>query len=127
MRPEVCSQRVEVQRADHAVAVEVALAVGAAGVVEVLGEQGEISNINHAIMVCVAGENEKGLLLLLCERAAGEFSSPNCLAVDRPLGRNLIFSYRFKRAYLARWREMSAGVDALIARFETIAKNSAGP
>ncbi|HYS45952.1 MAG TPA: hypothetical protein VEM35_05915, partial [Rhizomicrobium sp.] len=74
-----------------------------------------------------AGETEKGLLLLLCERAGGEFSSPNCLAVDRPLGRNLIFSYRFKRAYLARWREIFAGVDSLIARFEAISRNSAGP
>jgi hypothetical protein len=63
------------------------------------------------------GENGKGLVLLLCERASAEFSSPNCLAVDRPLARNLSFSYRFKRAYLARWQEMSAGVDSLIARF----------
>ena len=66
-----------------------------------------------------AGENEKGLVLLLCERASAELPSPNCLAIDRPLAKNLSFSYRFKRAYLARWREMSAGVNALIARFDT--------
>jgi hypothetical protein len=65
-----------------------------------------------------AGENDKGLVLLLCERASAELSSPNCLAIDRPLARNLSFSYRFKRAYLARWREMAAGVNSLIARFE---------
>lgn len=64
-----------------------------------------------------AGENGKELVLLLCERASTEFSSPNCLAVDRPLARSLSFSYRFKRAYLARWKEMSGGVDALIAKF----------
>lgn len=64
-----------------------------------------------------AGEGAGGLALLLCERASADFASPNCLAVDRPLARNLSFSYRFKRAYLARWREMDIGVDQLIARF----------
>ena len=66
-----------------------------------------------------AGEYAKGLVLLLCERASPEFSSPNCLAVDRPLAWNLSYSYRFKRAYLARWQEISTGVDVLITRFET--------
>jgi len=64
-----------------------------------------------------AGQNDKGLVLLLCERASAELPSPNCLAIDRPLARNLSFSYRFKRAYLARWREMAAGVDGLIMKF----------
>jgi hypothetical protein len=64
-----------------------------------------------------AGENDKGLVLLLCERASAELPSPNCLAIDRPLAKNLSFSYRFKRGYLARWREMSAGVDGLIVKF----------
>ena len=49
--------------------------------------------------------------------AAAELPSPNCLAIDRPLAEDLSFSYRFKRAYLARWRELSAGVDVLIAKF----------
>lgn len=66
-----------------------------------------------------AGEDGKGLVLLLCERASAEFSSPNCLAVDRPLARNLSVSYRFKRAYLARWQELSAGMDTLIAKFRS--------
>ncbi len=66
-----------------------------------------------------AGENDKGLVLLLCERASAELPSPNCLAIDRPLAKNLSFSYRFKRAYLARWRELSSGVGTLIARFES--------
>jgi hypothetical protein len=63
------------------------------------------------------GETAKGLELLLCERASGQFPSPNCLAIDRPLARNVSFSYRFKRAYLARWREISAGVEKLIVKF----------
>ena len=64
-----------------------------------------------------AGHGDKGLVLLLCERVAADLPSPNCLAVDKPLARNLSFSYRFKRAYLARWQEVSAGTDALIAKF----------
>ena len=65
-----------------------------------------------------AGHGDKGLVLLLCERVAADLPSPNCLAVDRPLAENLSFSYRFKRAYLARWQEISAGTDALIAKFK---------
>jgi hypothetical protein len=63
--------------------------------------------------------NQSGrLLLFLCERADPQLSSPNCLATGRPVGRNLGFSYRFKRAYLARWRETADGMDRLLARFE---------
>jgi hypothetical protein len=65
-----------------------------------------------------AGPGEKGLLLLLCERASGALPSPNCVVMDRPLADRLGFSYRFKRAYLSRWREMASGVNRLIARFE---------
>jgi hypothetical protein len=64
-----------------------------------------------------AADTASGVALFFCDRASADFSSPNCLAVDRPLARNLSFSYRFKRAYLARWREMDAGVQSLIARF----------
>jgi hypothetical protein len=64
-----------------------------------------------------AGDGAGGLLLLLCERAASELPSPNCVAVDRPLARTLSVSWRFKRAYLARWREMAGGVDALVSKF----------
>jgi hypothetical protein len=65
-----------------------------------------------------AGDGADGLLLLLCERAASELPSPNCTAVDRPLARTLSVSWRFKRAYLARWREMAGGVDALVSKFK---------
>lgn len=59
----------------------------------------------------------EGPVLLLCERAGSELASPNCLAVERPLGRGVSYSYRFKRAWLARWTEMDSGVDALVAKF----------
>jgi hypothetical protein len=63
------------------------------------------------------GDTSGGPLLLLCERLAPDLPSPNCSAIDGPLAGNLSFSYRFKRAYLARWREMAADADGLISRF----------
>ena len=64
-----------------------------------------------------AGRGDKGLVLLLCERESADLPSPNCLAIDQTLAKNLSFSYRFKRAYLARWQEISGGAQALIAKF----------
>lgn len=66
-----------------------------------------------------AGQANGGLVLLLCERAASDLSSPNCLATDQPLKPGLNYSYRFKRAYLARWREMTGGVHQLMRKFES--------
>ncbi len=65
-----------------------------------------------------AGESKDGLMLFLCERPAVDLPSPNCTAIDRPLGQSLTYSYRFKRAWLGRWRDMSAGINGLIRRFE---------
>ncbi len=65
-----------------------------------------------------AGESDAGLILFLCERPAADLPSPNCTALDRPLREGLAFSYRFKRAWLGRWRELSTGMDGLIRRFE---------
>ena len=66
-----------------------------------------------------AGSTASGLILFLCEKEVADLPSPNCLAVERPLARGISLSYRFKRAYLARWREIDGGVDALVARFST--------
>ena len=63
------------------------------------------------------GDDAKGPVLLLCERAAQDLPSPNCLAIDRPIARDVNLSYRFKRSQLARWREIGAGVDHLVAGF----------
>jgi hypothetical protein len=65
-----------------------------------------------------AGQGKDGLVLILCERASPEFPSPNCIVTDRPVAQGLSLSYRFKRAWLSRWREVASGVDALIARFK---------
>jgi hypothetical protein len=66
-----------------------------------------------------AGENEGKLMLFLCEQPSPELPSPNCLVTDQPLGRSVSLSYRFKRAWLSRWRELSGGVNVLMMRFET--------
>jgi hypothetical protein len=63
------------------------------------------------------GQGKSGLVLMLCERSAGDLSSPNCLATDQPLERDLSLSYRFKRAYLARWREIDSGIRGLVEKF----------
>jgi hypothetical protein len=65
-----------------------------------------------------AGETNGVVLLLLCERAGSELTSPNCVAVDRPLAKTLSLSWRFKRAWLARWPEMVGGVDRLVEKFK---------
>ena len=66
-----------------------------------------------------SGESNGVVLLLLCERGGSELTSPNCVAVDRPLAKNLSLSWRFKRAWLARWPEMASGVDTLIGKFRS--------
>jgi hypothetical protein len=66
-----------------------------------------------------AGSDHGKLYLFLCEQPAPELPSPNCLATDQPLGKSASLSWRFKRAYLARWRELSRGVGGLMARFQT--------
>jgi hypothetical protein len=70
-----------------------------------------------------AGEKDGKLLLFLCEQPAPELPSPNCIATDQQLGKSVSLSWRFKRGYLARWRELSDGVDSLMARFETAHAN----
>ena len=82
-----------------------------------LTRYGFASNSGYGDAELFAGQNDRGILLLLCEQASVEFPSPSCLAIDRPLAQGLSYSYRFKRAYLGHWREVAAGVDRLIAKF----------
>ena len=55
--------------------------------------------------------------LLLCEQPAQDLPSPNCLAIDRPIAQGIGLTYRFKRAHLARWQAVAAGVNRLISDF----------
>jgi hypothetical protein len=82
-----------------------------------LTQYGFVSDSGYGDDDLFAGENGKELMLFLCERPSAQFPSPSCLAIDRPLAPDLSYSYRFKRAYLGRWREIATGVDALIAKF----------
>ena len=59
------------------------------------------------------------MLLLLCERPAQDLPSPNCLAIDRPIARNINLSYRFKRSQLALWQQINDGVGKRVAQFLT--------
>jgi len=59
-----------------------------------------------------------GPLLFLCQRIQPGLPSPNCIVSASPLADDLSFSWRFKRAHLARWRDMAAGVNALMTRYE---------
>jgi hypothetical protein len=63
------------------------------------------------------GPTQNGPLMLLCAHATQEAPGAYCLAIDRPITKNVSLSYRFKRAHLARWREINNGVDRLIAGF----------
>ena len=58
-------------------------------------------------------------LLFLCERADPQLSSPNCLVTGQLVTGNVGFSWRFKRAYLARWQEIAGGIDGLLKRFKS--------
>jgi hypothetical protein len=89
---------------------------GAAGLFD-LRQYSFADNSGYEKSELFAGGNGRRLLLLLCERAAANLPSPNCQATDQPLSGGVSYSFSFKRAYLSRWREVSGGVEALIARF----------
>lgn len=55
-------------------------------------------------------------IVMLCDRIAADTPSPNCMR-DVPFGNGLGLSYRFKRAHLARWREIDTAVRALVNGF----------
>ena len=55
-------------------------------------------------------------IVMLCDRLAADTPAPNCLR-DVPFGNGLGLSYRFKRAHLARWREIDTAVRGLVNGF----------
>jgi hypothetical protein len=54
--------------------------------------------------------------VILCDRVAADTPAPNCMR-DVPFGNGLGLSYRFKRAHLARWREIDTAVRGLVNGF----------
>ena len=63
------------------------------------------------------GSTEHGPVVLRCVRFSQEVPSPSCLR-DMPIAHGVALSYRFKRAHLARWREIADGISRLVATFE---------
>jgi len=62
------------------------------------------------------GETSNGQMVLRCVRLAPEVQNPSCLR-DISIARNVSLSYRFKRAHLSKWREISENIDKLVASF----------
>ncbi|MBU6442942.1 MAG: hypothetical protein KGR48_03440 [Alphaproteobacteria bacterium] len=62
------------------------------------------------------GHMDASLVVMRCVRFSLNVPSPSCLR-DKPLGKDVALSYRFKRANLGSWREIGHGVDALMRRF----------
>jgi hypothetical protein len=65
------------------------------------------------------GETAKGPVVLRCVRLGPEVPSPSCLR-DLLIAPGVSLSYRFKRAHLAKWREIGDNVDKLISSFEKL-------
>jgi hypothetical protein len=55
-------------------------------------------------------------IVILCDRETPDTASPNCVR-DIPFGPGLALSFRFRRASLAQWRDIDAGVKKLVASF----------
>jgi hypothetical protein len=56
------------------------------------------------------------LVVMRCDRLSARDISPSC-AREMRLSHHAGLSYRFKRAQLARWREIASGVDSLMHAF----------
>lgn len=69
-------------------------------------------------------QSPSGPTVLRCERLSPTVPSPSCLR-DFPIGHRVALSYRFKRAHLAKWQDIGAGVDKLIASFRKPPKDQA--
>jgi hypothetical protein len=63
-----------------------------------------------------SGDIDGQQIVILCDRPAANTPSPNCLR-DVPLGDDISFSYRFKRALLPQWREIDSAVRGLVSGF----------
>ncbi len=62
------------------------------------------------------GQTMHGAAVFRCVRFSADVPSPSCLR-ETPLTQGVALSYRFKRARLAQWRDISTGADALVRSF----------
>jgi hypothetical protein len=63
------------------------------------------------------GDTPYGPVVLRCVRFSLQVPSPSCLR-DMPIAHDVALSYRFKRAHLAKWKEISKAVDSLVMTFK---------
>jgi len=63
------------------------------------------------------GDTPNGPVLLRCVRFSIDVPSPSCLR-DMPIAHDVALSYRFKRAHLAKWREIGQAVGNLVMTFK---------
>lgn len=70
------------------------------------------------------GQTAGGPEILRCVRFSPQVPSPSCLR-DTPVDRKAALSYRFKRAHLARWREIGESIGSLMATFKKAPKAQA--
>jgi hypothetical protein len=64
------------------------------------------------------GQTQAGPQLLRCVRFSPRAPNPSCLR-DVPIAHNVALSYRFKRTYLAQWREISQAISTLVMQFKS--------
>jgi len=62
------------------------------------------------------GQGDKGPVVIQCVRFSQQVPSPGCHR-EFPIAHGVALSYRFKRAHLAHWKEMSDGIEKLVQSF----------
>jgi hypothetical protein len=62
------------------------------------------------------GQTEHGPMVFQCVRFSQQVTNPSCHR-ELPVAHGVALSYRFKRTYLARWREIADGVSKLMQSF----------
>ena len=63
------------------------------------------------------GQTRSGPQLLRCARFTQQVPSPSCFR-DTPIAHSVALSYRFKRAHLAKWREIGGAIANLVVKFK---------
>jgi hypothetical protein len=74
-------------------------------------------NSGYAGQDLFVGRTQGSVVVMRCSRASPDVPSPNCLR-DTSLTHGVALSYRFKRAQLANWQKIAAGVAKLVTSFE---------
>jgi hypothetical protein len=74
------------------------------------------ANSSYRDVELYVGQSETGPVILRCSKAVSDSVAGACLR-EWPVAQGVAFSYRFKRAHLANWREIDAAARTLLASF----------